>query len=327
MPHRTICLLLVCLLTFSLAAQQPAKRVKKRARNRTEARANQRIDQKMDAGVDKAFDAIEGLFKKKNKDSTATTPTDRVEDGGLRANDSEAYADEEEGAQAMRNALGLGSDTDWEPYTNAITFSLTMVATETKRNGRQEVTAMQIGATDTRFAMVTWGEGSERSQMILNTEDGKATTITTDKKGKTDGFRMRMPNFSALATDVAQETAEQITITETDQHRTIDGYACTLVIVEDRKHGTTTESWVTPDIGLTARDVFGGMAGLVGAGRQVAPGTPDLPAVYPGFPIESSTDDGKTITTTKMQDIKIGADAVDRSLFDTGGVAIRELGF
>ncbi|WP_420459140.1 DUF4412 domain-containing protein [Neolewinella sp.] len=116
-----------------------------------------------------------------------------------------------------------------------------------------------------------------------------------------------------------------LSFTLTTQHRTIGGYACTLV--KDSKHGTTTESWITQDLELTVLDVFGGMAGMAGAGKQATVGAPDLPAAFRGFPIESTSTDGNTVTTTKMQDIKIGADAVDRSLFDLSGVEVQELGF
>ena len=313
MPSRYFSFVLVLLVSLSLTAQQPVKRAKKRAKARTEQRANQRLDQKIDDGVDKAFGAIEGLFKKKQRtDTTApVAPTERVD---------------EEANQAAMNALGLGGG-DWEPYTNPVTFSLTMQVTETKRNGRQESNTVHIGATETQFAMNMQDGKGQRSRMILSTQHGYTTTITTDKRGKTQAFRMRMPNFGSLAAETMAETTEYITYTETDQHRTIDGYACTLVIVKDSKHGTTTESWVTEDLELTALDVFGGMAGMAGAGKQATAGAPDLPAVFQGFPIESTSTDGKTVTTTKMQDIQIGLDAVDRSLFDVSGVEIQELGF
>ena len=314
MTLRYLTLLFTLFFSFSLVAQQPVKRAKKRAKARTEQRANQRIDRKIDDGVDKAFGAIEGLFKKKKQrtDTTApVAPTERVE---------------EETNQAVMNALGLGGG-DWEPYTNPVTFSLTMQLTETKKNGRQESNAIRLGATETQFAMNVEDGKGQRSRMILSTQDGYTTTITTDKRGKTEGFRMRMPNFGSLAAETIAETADYITYTETDQRRTIDGYACTLVIVKDSKHGTTTESWVTQDLELTALDVFGGMAGMAGAGKQATAGALDLPTAFQGFPIESTSTDGKTVTTTKMQHIQIGPDAVDRSLFDVSGVEIQDLGF
>ena len=314
MPLRYFSFILVLLVSVSLTAQQPVKRAKKRAKARTEQRANQRVDQKIDDGVDKAFGAIEGLFKKKKQrtDTTApVAPTERVE---------------EEATQAVMNALGLDGG-DWEPYTNPTTFSLTMQFTETKKNGRQESNVIRLGATETRFATNMQDEKGQRNRMILNTQDGYTTTVTTDKRGETQAFRMRMPNFGSLATETMAETAEYITYTETDRRRTIDGYACTLVIVKDSKHGTTTESWVTRDLDLTAMDVFGGMAGMAGAGKQATAGAPDLPAAFQGFPIESTSTDGKTVTTTKMQNIQIGPDAVDRSLFDLSGVEVQELGF
>ena len=325
MTYRILLLASLLFLGFALTAQKPGKRVKKRATERTEQRANQRIDQKVDEEVDKAFNAIEGLFKKKNKPA-AGQPTDEVDEGGLRPNNGEdAYASDEEATAAVMNALGMGGG-DWEPYTNPVTFSLTMEMTEVKRNGKTQTMQLQLGATEEQFAYVTAGEGGgERYQMILNTQDGKTTMITTDKKGETQGFRMRMPNLQDKIQAAAADSYDYLTFTKTGQRRTIDGYDCELIIVEDSKHNTTTESWVTQDIDLDAMDVFGSVAGMAGAGGQAAGGGPQgLAAPFEGFPIESTTKDGKATTTVKMRDIRIGADAIDRSLFDTGGVAVRE---
>jgi hypothetical protein len=329
MHIRILLLSLTILLTAGLTAQNTTERVKKRAKNRTEARANQRLDQKVDEGVDKAFNAIEGLFGKKKKKKAADTtaaPTERVEDGGLRANDGDAYADEEEATSAIMNALGMGGG-DWEPYTNPVTFSLTMETTEIKKNGKEETVRMRMGALPTEFAMVVQGEGSERNRMILNTQDGKTTMIATDKKGKTEGYRIRMPNFSSTVAEAQEEMMDYLTFTATGERRTIEGYDCEKIIVTDSKHNTTTESWVTQDIDLSTAEVFGGITGMAGAGKQQMPVPENLPAVYAGFPVESTTTDGKTTTIMRMTDIRIGEGNIDRSLFDTGGVRVQEVGF
>jgi hypothetical protein len=320
-------LLCFCLLSTSfLSAQKVGKRVKKRAKDRTEARANQRLDQKIDEGVDEAFNALEGLFGKKKKKTKAGEPTDRVADGGLRANDGEAYADEEEAHSAVMNALGLGGG-DWEPYTNPQTFSLTMEMTERKKNGKEQQHLMHIGATTEQFAMKMNDEDDGRVHMILNTQDGKTTMLTTDKKGKTEGFRMRMPNLSAQVAEAQEDIADDITFTATGERKTIDGYDCEKIIMVDRKRNTTSESWVTQEIALTTMNVFGGMAGMAGAGRQAVQMPDHVPAAMTGFPLETTTTEGNTTTTMRMRNIRIGEQQIDRSLFDTGGAEIQEIGF
>ena len=320
-PSRVLALCCLLFLGVSLSAQTTGKRVKQRARDRSEQRTNQRIDQKVDEGVDKAFEAIGGLFRKK------PAATEEVQDGGLRPNDGQdAYATEAEATQAVMNALGLGGG-DWEPYTHPVTFSLTMHLTERKKNGKVTTTELQIGTTEDCFAVLTYGTTApERHRMLLNTQTGKTTMIATDKHGETQAYRLRLPNLRQAIQESATETLEHITFTRTGQHRSIQGYDCELMLVEDRKAGTTTESWVTQELDLNAADVFGSLTGLAGAGKQTA-GTQQLPAPYPGFPIESTTTDGRTTTTVTMQNIRVGVDAVDRSLFTTEGIAVQEVGF
>ncbi len=313
MHYRT--LLLCCLLLgtyLPLHAQKPAKR----AKVRTERRANERLDQKVDQGVDKAFSAIEGLFGKKKK-SPATDST-------AAANATEDGLTEDAAASSLLSAL-TGDQGDWEPYTNPTPFSLVMNVKEVKKNGKEEESRMRLGATSDRFAVIIQGEGKERSQMILNTEDGKTTMVTTDKKGETAGFRMRMPSMGKMAKDIATDMQDYMTMTRTGERKTIDGYDCEKILVEDSKHHTTTESWVTQDIALNYRDIFGGMAGMAGAGKQVS--APSGPApLFDGFPILSITDDGKRLSEMHITDIRVG-ERIDRALFDTSGVEIQELGF
>ena len=319
----TILVLIIC-LGVPLTAQRTGKRVKERAVKRTEAKANNRIDQKIDRGVDKVFDSIEGLFGKKAKKNAPDTTayTERVDDGGLIANDGKAYADDREAQDAFSNLLGLGKAEPFEPYRNETLFTLTMEVAEVKNNGRKNTSNTQLGASETALAMVVTGNNNERSQIIYSTEDGKTTTISTDKRGQRSGFRLRMPNFGqSVAQEVADEIPNYITFKETDEHRQIDGYDCRKIIVTDSKHGYVTTSWVTTDIPLTPKEVFGSMAGLLGGGEQALS---DTPVPVAGLAILSVTDDGKKTTEMHLTNIRLGSD-LDRSLFDTAGVEIQEL--
>ncbi len=318
MYYRT---LILCLLVFGTFLPLHAQKPVKRAKDRTERRASQRLDQKVDEGVDKAFSAIEGLFSKKNK-KTATPATDTA----AAATHTAAAGDDAAEVDASSFLSGLlGEQGDWEPYTNPTTFSVVMNMKEIKKNGKEQESRIGIGATSDRFAMLMFGEGKESSQLILNTEDGKTTMVTTDKKGETGGFRMRMPGMGKVAEDIAADMEDYMTMTRTGERKTIDGYDCEKILMEDSKHNITTESWVTQDIDLNYRDVFGGLAGLAGAGNKMSAPTGPAP-LFDGFPIFTISDDGKTVTEMHITDIRTGAD-IDRSLFDTKDVEIQELGF
>ncbi|MCP9234777.1 DUF4412 domain-containing protein [Lewinella sp. JB7] len=212
-------------------------------------------------------------------------------------------------------------------FTVAQDFSLVMTIRDIKKNGKVHEAVIRMGALDDRFALISTDDGEGVvSQMIYNTEDRKTTMVTTDKKGRKQGFRMRMPKLGNVIAATTDEMAEYITISRTGERKTIDGYDCEKIIVTDNKHNTTTESWVTQDVDLTYADVFGGLSNLSGVGKQQFKTPGGAPAVLEGMPIRSTTTDGKTTTEMYITDIRLGDD-LDRSLFDTGGVEIQEMRF
>lgn len=313
-------LLFTLLLCTRVSAQTTKQRAGKRAKQRVEQRANNKLDRKIDEGVDKAFGAVEGLFKKRGKDKP-------VEEGGLRANDGEAYQSDEEATQAFLNALGGGDAEPHEPYTNETQFSLDMVVTTTKRNGKKESHAMQLGASEDQLAMV-FRAGDESNRMLYSTLTGKTTVITTDKRGKTQAFRMRMPRIGAtMAEDMAADMQDRFEIERTGQRKVIEGYDCELFIIRDPEEGTVTESWVTEDIDLSAQEALGSMAVIVGGGKNQFQQADAVPTDYPidAFPIMATVRGGKTVTEMVYKNIRVGAARVDRSLFDTSGITVQDM--
>ncbi len=279
---------------LSLAAQGTTQHAKRRAGHNLSTRIDNRVDQ----GVDKAFDAVEGLFKKKEQP-------------------------EAEGSHTVGDSAAAVS----EPFQNDHPFSLTMTVTEKKRN-REEVSTVRLGASTDQIAMVTSADGGgESARMIFDTRDGKTTMITTDKKGETQAFRMRMPRLGGLIDRAGDDVASHLKVTRTDERRTIDGYACELVIVENTKEKTTTRSWITHDLDLSGEEVFGTIGRMMGgSGASRMPLPPGLTDLQDGFPIEATTVDGNSTYEMRFTDIRIG-DGIDRSLFDTTGVEVRDMGF
>ena len=325
-------LLLSLSLLFCVAL--PAQKTKERVKNRAENRANNRVDRKVDQAVDEAFDAIGNLFKKKNKKkkSDAQQPAgqpapsadDRGADDGDRGT-SEDYDGDEASANFMR-ALGMGGD-DHEPYTNERSFSLTMLITEIKKNGKEKNSAIDIAVAPTQVATrIDDGNPDESVRTIFDTQSGKTTVVTT-KKGTTEATRMRMPNFSNfLDEDDIAEAQDGMTFQETSETRTIDGYRCRKIIATDTKRGSVTEAWVTDDIDLTHRDVFGSMASMFGGGRNDL--LDQMQAPISGFFVEGTTTEksGKVIKQ-RLTDIRRGESAMDKSLFDLSGISVEDVGY
>ncbi len=313
MKIRSFLTLLALFLFLGLSAQTTAERAKNRAKNRAENRANSRVDQKVDAAVDDAFNAIGGLFKKKPKKSETESGTD--------VGNPETPA----------NAVPGQQTGGWEPYTNPHTFSLRMEITQVKKNGKEEESSIDMVVTSNRFGIRVADESAQEvSRMILNTEDGKTTMITTDREGRKSGFRMRMPGMRKAMAEAAEDVStDRFTFTRTGERKVIDGYNCEKIIVEDTEEGITTESWVTQDIELNAQDIFSGMMGMFGAGPSKQKNSPAnaFAGTYEGFPILSISTDGKETYETRFKNMKFGEAAADRSLLNVDGIQVQELGF
>ena len=329
--YRSLFLLLFVSLASLTVAQSTGDRAKTRVKQRTERRANQRLDQKIDEGVDKAFNAVEGLFKKRrrNNNDSAATPDQPVREGGLAPNNGEEYEDQEEATAAVLNAIMGGEADDFEPYTNDKLFTAAMEIKETNRRGKTETNRIRLGATRTQTAMYMTDEG-QATRIVFDTQTGKTTTVVTDKKGQTQAYRMRMPRIAAgLARDVSADVADDMeqgryTFERTGQRRTIEGYDCELIVTTDTEEGQVTHAWVTEEVDLTAADMYGPMTSMIGGGPSpVAANMPTAP--FQGFPILIETEtDGKTFEM-RYTDIRIGENRLDRSLFDLSGVDVQEM--
>lgn len=312
MQFRTIFTFLALLICVSLSAQTTAERAGERAKNRAENRANNNVDRKVDSAVDDAFNAVGNLFKKKKKKDAPKGTPDTTAQGTM---------------DAIGNMMG-GNSGPWDPYTNPVSFSVRMEMTEVKKNGKSQDMAMVMSVVSDRFGiLIEDEEANETTRMILNTQDGKTTMITTDKKGVQSGFRMRMPGIKQMTAETAVEVMEGITIEETNERKVIDGYNCRKYIVTDSKNGTTTESWVTTEANINAQEIFSGMMNAFGARAQKQKGGPGtaLAGGYEGFPILSISNDGKSTYTMRFKDLKVGEAAMDKSVLDVSGVQIQEL--
>lgn len=326
MQFRSLLTLIALCLCTGLFAQSTAERAGNRAKNRAERKAQSKVDNKVDRAVDDTFKAVGNLFKKKKKKTAPTEPAPQTTTGSQAPNSSEEYTTDAEAATAINNALG-GDDTPYEGFTNPHTFSMDMEITETKKNGKVENNTVSMAVTGNRFAVVINDPDKKtRSQMIFNTEDGKTTMITTDKNGQKSGFRMKMPGTRNTVAGSVEDMSDRFTFTQTGERKTIDGYDCEKIIVKDTKQGTTTESWVTQDLELSSKDVFGGFMSAMGGKAKMGNGSA-MEQPFEGFPIMSTTvEKGKTFVTN-FRNIKIGEANYDRSLLDTSGVQIQSLGF
>ncbi|WP_273447621.1 DUF4412 domain-containing protein [Neolewinella agarilytica] len=331
MKFRSFSTLLILFFCASMMAQTTAERAGERAKNRAENRANQRVDQKVDRAVDDAFNAVGNLFKKKKKktgagaESAEPTPTSNRTEGST--NSSSRRNEDGGGAEALGGLFGGGEA--WEPYTNPVSFSMRMEILETRKNGKEQKHSIDMAITSNRLGMRMEDDSNrEANRMILNTEDGKTTIITTDKNGEMSGMRMRVPGIRKAVADAAEDIHERFTFEQTGERMTIDGYNCEKVITTDTKDGTITEAWVTQDLNVDSQELFSSMMGLFGSSRQRNNGAANsFSGAYPGFPIKASTTKGNTTYETHYKNIRVGDSQVDRTILSTEGIPIQEIGF
>lgn len=315
--------LLICLLSVGqfadLSAQNKrTERAKERAENRANNKVDGKINQKVDGAVDDAFNAIGGLFKKKKKD----------QDAG--ADDAQS-TEEADANAALGNLFGGGGD--WEPYTNPRNFSLSWNIVTTKRNGKTETMNMDVAVTEDKSAVniINPDNPKENTRMILNTQTGKTTLVSTDNKGETSAMRMRMPNMqAAIEKEMAKQEqrgedgqSERWTINNTGERMNIDGYDCQKIIVTDTETGDVTTSWVTDDTGLNQMQLTRGMAASFGGGQMSMPA--DAPMVD-GILIKATTVTDKETTEIHVTNIKVD-EATDRSIMNLEGIEVTEVGF
>ncbi|WP_020566825.1 DUF4412 domain-containing protein [Neolewinella persica] len=318
MKFRSFLTLAALFLTLSLFAQTTAERAGTRAKNRAENRANSRVDQKVDSAVDDAFNAVGNLFKKKKKKNTGSS------EAPVPAGNSGPGTTSPSG-----NTTDMSADP-WVPYTNPVSFSLTMDVTEVKRNGKENKSTIKMAVVSDKFGMHMFSEDMDdaSSRMILNTQDGKTTMVTTTKNGKSSAFRMRVPRMGKILDNTTAEIEDgRFTFEATGERKQVDGYNCEKIIVKDTKEGTTTESWVTEDLNFDAQEIYRSFAGMAGASKASGPNAASLAGGYKGFPIESTTTDGDKTFRMNFKEIKIGEDKMDKSVLDLTGVEVVEMGF
>jgi hypothetical protein len=218
---------------------------------------------------------------------------------------------------------------EWEPFTNSTPFSLLITTKEIKKNGKETISTMRMAVTEELIGLELASDqvNEATSRMIFNTLTGKTTMVTTKKNGEQTAFRMRVPKLNKSRLMDMENMEERFTFTATGERKVINGYNCEKYIVRDLEEGTTTTSWITKDVDMNAQDVFSNFANMAGAGKNSMPGPDKFAAAYEGFPIESTTTDGKTTFIMTFSDIKIGADNMDKKVLDLTGVEVQDMGF
>ncbi len=301
MKNRTYCLLItVLLLTVAGSAEAQLDRLKRRTQNNAEHKVNSRVDNKIDRTMDKGFDAVEGIFKKKNKDNAQ---------GGTDANGNPLenldFSIEEDNSAAQPNEF-IGS------FTMEVT---------TYKNGQPDKNSpatVSYAFDEWQSAMaINDNKGDGNTRIIFDLREKKQTMLTQDKKGKKTGVKMKMMKMKVRDND---NNIPDPKVTRTNETKQILGHTCRKYLVEDDENNTT--AWVAEDIDISFEQMFQNLDFKSG-GKGVS----EMRKQYnmKGFPLESETVSKKKNekSVAKFTELKIGT--VDKSAFSTAGYEVTEM--
>lgn len=290
--------ILLC-LAFSLTTLSFSQDIGDRTINKAESKANQRVDQKIDNALDDGFDAIEGLFQRKNKNKkeVADESEGKTSDTGTAVQDNTDVSADDAAPAVDMSAL-FGSK---EPLPASYDFDK-RVKMKMTNSDKKDVQVMYM---DMLFSntepiigmdnMVIEGEKEQADiTMVIDLESQKMVSLTNAEGNK---MAMTINMDAAKFEDDGSDT--DITFTKTGQTKDILGYTC-----EEYAFDTEDASgnfWVTDEVDLKMEEALFMLPKDKKAVR---------PATYPdGFFMEmnSHSKDGKNSTT--MQVVEFDDDA------------------
>lgn len=285
-----VLLSVVFLFSISFGESLTAQTVKDRAADRTVNEGNRRIDNKIDQGINRGFDAIEGAFKKKPKNTSGSEESTEIE--------------ENYGAQMEIMSKLFGGNAKFEPeYLFDMTYD---VAMETKKGSKVESTGtyeMSLSKAADHFLMeiitVDGKRQEPRTRMIFDHNNKSMVSLVDDGKERT-GMAIAF-DPEAIATMVVEAAAEEEEITSGDMvmkrtgaTKTINGYKCEQYTYTSPE--ATGEMWVT-----NAPELQGGFYGMFGYGRKKGNMFTGIPGYPQGFVMEMYSYDVKSKESASMR--------------------------
>ncbi len=254
-----ISILISAILTLSYSADA---QIVDRSADRAQRKANNRVDRKIDDGIDRGLDAIEGLFKRKdkknksekNRSSEAENSDDADDDGEMT---------EEESVEYMMSAFGGGGNVEI-PGEYSFDHNVDMVMIQYNKRGKEESRQnMRMHFSDKKAVIgveaKVEGAGAtsiidmEAMQMVVLTDMG-----TTKMAMVVD---MNSAMFETEEDDM--ENYENPAFKKTGRTKKILGYHCEEYVVEE--DGERTEFWITRDEFL---DIYRAFAALEAANNK-----------------------------------------------------------
>ena len=145
--------------------------------------------------------------------------------------------------------------------------------------------------------------------------------LIEEQEGQEQAMKMRQRGMDMAS---VQPSDDEYTITDLGNTRVIDGYNCREYLIEHEDG--TTNTWMTTDLDIQLETLARAFASQSGSdqNQQMQQRFYDID----GFPIEATTvsKNGKETTYMRYSNILLG-EHIDRSVFNTEGIEIMDLGF
>lgn len=306
--------ILALILALSPAASigQKTQEVKENASSKAESR----LDNKIDEGLDKGLNAVEGLFKKKNKTSGNSSEASKA------ASDKDHPTVETIKSSSAVPTSNTSADEEVSTVDAALfgdfTGSMSMSIHSTKKGKDQGTTVFNYYFSENLWAMET-SEDGQATRMIMDYGAERMTTLMEDKKGDRTGVKMKMPKWNQVMDDESvTDTQDELGLDfkKTGKTKTINGKLCHEYIgnSDDGKF----VAWIDESQDFNMTDVFSGFARK--AKKESWQNTP-----YKGLLMESiwTSEDGKEVVTMKTLNFTEGS--VDQSKFSTSGYEVMDM--
>jgi|GEM_PF-3072525 len=244
--------ILFSLLGLMMSLASVAQNIGDRAKENATNKANSRVDTRIDQGIDKGFDAIEGLFKKKDKKSKNQGTDSQNPDyksNDTAGQDSDVSSTRSSDRRYEGGQLGgiMSPATIESSYSFIIDMDVSM--TNTSKKGKEEVMTMTMYFGDQVMAMNTGLEGEKTfSTMIFDVKNSSSVMLSMDK-GKKEGIALNMSKnqLDRFVKAVADDQSNA-SITATGQTKTILGKHCEEYLLNDPDNHAESRFWITQDV-------------------------------------------------------------------------------
>lgn len=303
--------LILCFLVQSISAQDILTRTKNRAKYKTQ----NKVDNEVDKTIDEGLDAIGNLFKKKNKKAKTT---EEIEETDSRS--AEEAVDENQQNNNIENTTSQPVERDegeaipFKPNDFICSFNYNMRMYKNGKEKTKDNTTVKVVLDRTQTAIQMSTDGKEQ-QMLVVLENEDRTMVTVPDISKSTAMRIKQRGLK----NAYEYEQEDYKITRTGEYKTIEGYKCEKVIVEDEEY--RTEAWITLDHEVNYHTMMNSIWASAGNKKAGQNGFGEAM----GFPLESVAKslDGKEEIHTKITELSIGN--IDRSIFDLSKYEIMQV--